>query len=136
MTSARTRKTTRPLSLKDAFETEYARRELERRAREDAERRQQEADLAGAAELFAALSRSPKFLKDHGLTADQRRYTVALDHEKFRIATYFEGGLATVTVSDKRNLTPGAATPRMQESAGSVEDALGLIARILADEFR
>ena len=38
----------KPLSLKDAFETEYARREVERRAKEEAERKQQEADLAGA----------------------------------------------------------------------------------------
>ena len=36
------------LNLKDAFETEFARRELERRAKEEAERQQQEIDLEGA----------------------------------------------------------------------------------------
>ena len=37
-----------PLSLEAAFEVEEARREMERRQREDAERKQQEEDLARA----------------------------------------------------------------------------------------
>ena len=46
--SAAGKTTGKALSLKDAFETEHARRELERRAKAEAERRQQEADLEGA----------------------------------------------------------------------------------------
>ena len=133
-----TTKTRRPpaLSLKDAFETEFARRELERRARDEAERQQQELDLANAEALFAALTADPNFLVAHELTADRRRYTVSLDHRNYRIAAYFEAGQASVTSADKRTSTPGLASPRKQEAAESVEDALRLMAQFLADEAR
>jgi hypothetical protein len=122
------------LTLKDAFETEFARREMERRARDEAVRRQQEEDLAGAQTLYAAISGDGDFLTGHGLSADVRRYTVSLDHKNFRIAAYFEGGKASVTLSDKRGATPGSAAPRKQEIVESVEDALKVMAQFLADE--
>jgi hypothetical protein len=124
------------LSLKAAFESEYARRELERRAREDAERKQQEADLAAAQALYEAVSADGEFLHQRALSADLRRYTVSLDHANFRIATYFEGGKAAVTLSDKRTTVPGSAAPRKQETVESVEDALAVMAQFLADETR
>jgi len=124
------------LSLKDAFETEFARREVERRAREDAERQQQERDLASAQALHAAVSDDGKFLADRGLSADLRRYTVSLDHAHYRVAAYFEGGKASVTLSDKRTTSPGSAAPRKQETVESVEDALKVMAQFLADETR
>jgi hypothetical protein len=132
--SARARKP-KTLNLKDAFETEFARRELERRAKDEADRRQQEIDLEGAETLFSALVADPQFLEAKGLTADRRRYTVSLDHQRFRIAAYFEGGLANITLADKRAANPGLA-PRKQEAAESVEDALRLIAQYLTDEIR
>jgi hypothetical protein len=122
------------LTLKDAFETEYARREMERRAAEEAERVQQARDLAGAEELHAALVADPEFLESRGLAADRRRYMVSLDHARFRLSAYFEGGRISITLSDKR--APGASAPRRQESATEVADALRLIAQILVDEFR
>ena len=133
-----TTKTKKPqgLTLKAAFEAEFARREAERREREEAERRQQEQDLANAEALLAAVSADPGFLKRHQLTADRRRYTVSLDHKDFRIAAYFESGAASVTSADKRTTTPGLAAPRKQETAGSVEDALRIMAEFLADETR
>ena len=124
------------LSLKDAFETEYARREMERRARDEAERKQQEADLASAEALFEAVSADAKFLKTLGVTADRRRYTVSIDHPTYRVSAYFEGGQASVTMADKRSATPGLSAPRKQETADSVEDALRLMAQFLADEAR
>jgi hypothetical protein len=124
------------LSLKDAFETEYARREMERRTKEEAERQQQAQDLAGAEALYKAVSSDPAFLESKGLAADLRRYTVALDHKNYRIAAYFEGGLANVTMSDKRVASAGLATPRRSETADSVEAALKLMAQFLADETR
>jgi hypothetical protein len=133
--SARTRKP-RVLTLKDAFETEFARREMERRAREEAERKQQEADLAAANALHAAISADGDFLAKRGLAADLRRYTVSLDHKNYRIAAYFEGGKASVTLSDKRGVTTGSAAPRKQETVESVEDALKVMAQFLADEAR
>jgi hypothetical protein len=126
----------KPLSLKDAFETEYARREMERRAKQEAERRQQEADLAGAGELMAALAADRDFLASHGLSVDQRRYTVALDHERFRISAYFENGVVSVTLSDKRMAPAGATAPRRQENVESVPDALRVIAQFLVEETR
>jgi len=132
----RTKKPKPAVTLKDAFETEYARREMERRAREEAERKQQEEDLAKAEALFEAISADAKFLKSHGLTVDRRRYTVSVDHPNFRIAAYFEAGQASVTSADKRFATPGAATPRKQESAATVEDAVRIMAQFLADEIR
>jgi hypothetical protein len=122
------------LSLKEAFETEFARREMERRAREEAERAQQAADLAGAQALHAAITADGDFLASRALAADLRRYTVSLDHKNFRIAAYFEGGKAAVTLSDKRTTAPGSAAPRKQETVEGVEDALAVMAQFLADE--
>lgn len=119
------------LSLKDAFETEFARREMERRARDEAVRRQQEADLANAQTLHAAVDADRDFLADRELAADVRRYTVSLDHKTFRIAAYFEGGKASVTLSDKRG---AASAPRKQATVEGVEDALKVMAQFLADE--
>ena len=130
------RKSVRPPSLREAFEIEYARRELERRSKEEAQRKQQEADLAGATTLFGMISAAAEFLEEQGLAADQRRYTVALDHTRFRIAAYFEAGVVNVTLSDKRTAIPGASAPRRQETAESVQDALRLMAQFLADETR
>jgi hypothetical protein len=123
-------------SLKDAFETEFARRELERRARDEAIRKQQESDLAAAQALHAAVAADGDFLADQGLAGDIRRYTVSLDHKDYRIAAYFEGGKASVTLSDKRTASPGSPTPRKQEIVESVEDALKVMAQFLADETR
>jgi hypothetical protein len=133
--SARTRKP-KVLTLRDAFETEFARREMERRAREEAEHKQQEADLAAAQALHAAIGADEDFLASRDLAADLRRYTVSLDHKNYRIAAYFEGGKASVTLSDKRGATPGSAAPRKQETVESVEDALKVMAQFLADEAR
>lgn len=124
------------LSLRDAFETEYARRDMERRARAEAERKQQEQDLANAQSLHAAVSADGDFLHQRGLTADLRRYTVSLDHDNYRVAAYFEGGKASVTLSDKRTTSPGSAAPRKQETVETVEDALQVMAQFLADETR
>ena len=132
MTEDKTKTAT--LSLKAAFEDERVRREAARRAREDAERRQQEEDLARAEELENALRADAAFLADHALTLDRRRYTVSLDHADFRIAAYFEAGRASVTSADKRTAHPGATAPRKQESVDTVPDALRVIAQFLADE--
>lgn len=132
MTEDKTKTAT--LSLKAAFEDEQVRREAARRAREDAERRQQEEDLARAEELEDALRRDAAFLADHALTLDRRRYTVSLDHADFRIAAYFEAGRASVTLADKRTAHPGAVAPRKQESVDTVPDALRVMAQFLADE--
>lgn len=125
---------TRPLTLKAAFESEFARREMERLAREDAERKQQEQDLAGAQALHAALTADEAFLASRDLTAEIRRYTVALDHADYRIGAYFEGGRTSVTLSDKRTANPGSAAPRRQETVEGVEAALRVMAQFLADE--
>ena len=124
------------LSLKDAFEVEFARREMERREREDAERKQQEQDLANAEALFAAATADPEFLVKRDLIADRRRYTVSLDHRNYRIAAYFEAGKASVTLADKRTASTTTAAPRKQETVESVEDALKVMATFLADETR
>jgi hypothetical protein len=133
--SVRSRKP-KTLSLKDVFETEFARREMERRARDEAVRKQQEQDLANAQALHAAVSSDGDFLHQRGLTADLRRYTVSLDHDHYRVAAYFEGGKASVTLSDKRMSSPGSAAPRKQETVETVEDALKVMAQFLADETR
>ena len=132
---ARTKKP-QALTLKDAFDTEFARRELERLAREEAVRKQQEQDLSDAQELHAAVSADGDFLKTRGLAADLRRYTVSLDHKLYRIAAYFEAGKASVTLSDKRTASPGSTAPRKQETVEGVEDALKVMAQFLADETR
>ena len=124
------------LTLKDAFVAESARREEERLVREDAERRRHEQDLAGAEALHAAISADGDFLSARGLTAEIRRYTVALEHPDYRIAAYFEGGKATVTLSDKRTTNPGSVAPRKQAVVEVVEDALRVMAQFLADETR
>jgi hypothetical protein len=114
MTSKTRKGPTRPFTLKDAFEVEFARREMERRARDEAERRQQEEDLARATRLLEALQSDPDFLAKRELTADRRRYTVSIDHRDFRIAAYFEAGKASVTL----------------------EEALAVMAQFLVDESR
>lgn len=125
------------LTLKDAFEVEYARREMERRKREEAERKQQEEDLARAADLQAALEADPDFLHARNLTVDRRRYTVSVDHADYRIAAYFEAGKASVTLSDKRTpATPGTVAPRKQLTVETLEDALAVMAQFLVDETR
>jgi hypothetical protein len=129
-------KKAKTLTLRDAYETEHARREMERRARDEAVRKQQEEDLANAQALHAAASADADFLAERALTADLRRYTVSLDHANYRVAAYFEGGKATVTLSDKRNSSPGSAAPRKQETVETVEDALQVMAQFLADETR
>lgn len=133
-----TTKTKKPakLSLKAAFEAEYAKRQAERREREEAERKQQEADLAHATELHELLAADEEFLAGRGLTVDRRRYTVSIDHEHYRIQAYFEAGRASVTSADKRTTAPGSAAPRKQETVESVEDALRVMAQFLADETR
>ncbi|WP_374468478.1 hypothetical protein [Phenylobacterium sp.] len=136
MTTRTKKGATKALSLKDAFEVEFARREMERRKRDEAERRQQEADLANAEALFNALSGDPEFLAKHHLSVDRRRYTVNIDHENFRIAAYWEAGKGSVTSSDKRTTLPGSAAPRKQETVESVEDALRVMAQFLVDETR
>ena len=124
------------ITLKDAFEIEFARREMERREREEAERKQQEQDLANAEALYVAVTADPDFLVKRDLIADRRRYTVSLDHRNFRVAAYFEAGTASVTLSDKRSATTTTAAPRKQETVESVEDALKTMAAFLADETR
>jgi hypothetical protein len=137
MTSKTTPETkTALLSLKAAFEAERDRRETERRSRDEAERKQQEQDLANAEELYGVLSADTDFLAAKGLTADRRRYTVSLDHADFRLAAYFEAGKANVTAADKRNAVAGSAAPRRQETVESAADALRVMAQFLADETR
>jgi len=124
------------LSLKDAFEVEYARRQMERRKREEAERKQQEEDLARAERLYDVLRSDATFLHDRDLTVDRRRYTVSIDHRDFRIAAYFEAGKASVTSADKRTATTTTAAPRKQQTVESVEEALTVMAQFLVDETR
>lgn len=134
--TSKTKQTTVKLTLKDAFEVEQARRALERRARDEAERKQQEEDLARAERLFEMLSADKGFLAEKGLTVDRRRYTVSLDHADYRLAAYFEAGKASITAADKRNVLTGSGAPRRQEIVESVEDALRVLAQYLADETR
>lgn len=135
--TSRTRKgRANPLSLKDAFEVEYARREMERRKRAEAEQKQQEEDLSRAEQLFDALSLDSEFLSKRELTVDRRRYTVSLDHRDYRIAAYFEAGKASVTAADKRTATTSTAAPRKQQTVASVEEALSVMAQFLVDETR
>ena len=137
MSERKPRKGKTRLTLKDAFEVEYARRAMEQRKREEAERKQQEEDLARATQLQAALDSDPDFLAEHALVVDRRRYTVSVDHDDFRIAAYFEMGKASVTLSDKRSpAMPGAAAPRKQMTVETLEEALGVMAQYLVDETR
>ena len=123
------------LSLQDAYEAEQARRIAEREAKVEAEQRQQSEDLAHAEELEGALRADAAFLEAQGLTLDRRRYTVSLDHARFRIAAYFDGGKAVVTSADKRSTNP-AATPRKQQDADTIAETLRVMAAYLADETR
>jgi len=123
------------MTLKAAFEAELARREAERRAREEAEMQRQAEDLGRAEALEAALGQDAEFLAARDLVLERRRYTVTLDHADYRIAAYFEDGRVSVTAADKRNATTSAA-PRKQQFAESVEDALLIMAQFLADETR
>jgi len=125
------------LSLRHAFEVEQARREAERFAREEADRRQQEEDLSRAEQLYDALISDPAFLAAHRLTVDWRRYTVLLESPDFRIRAYFEAGRATVTVGDKRNVAVSASpAPLRREEVESVADAVRVVAQFLADEIQ
>ena len=125
------------LSLRHAFEVEQARREAERYAREEADRRQQEEDLSRAEQLYDALIGDPVFLAAHNLTVDWRRYSVHLESPDFRIRTYFEAGIATITVGDKRNVAVSATpAPLKSEQADSVPEALRIVASFLADEIQ
>ena len=136
MTPTRRKSPPTTLSLKHAFEVEQARREAERFARDEAERRQQEEDLGRAEQLYDAVIGDPVFLKTHGLTVDWRRYTVLIEGSNFRIRAYFEAGQASVAIGDKRQVsTTGAAAPLKREEVGSVADALRVIAKFLADEI-
>ncbi len=125
------------LSLKHAFEVEQARRDSERHAREEAERRQQEEDLDRAEQLYDAVTGDPAFLAEHGLTVDWRRYTVILESNTLRIRAYFEAGKASVAVGDKRQVAAASApAPLKREEVDSVPDALRLMAQFLADEIQ
>ena len=137
MTGAIRKSSSAPLSLRHAFEVEQARREAERFAREEADRRQQEEDLSRSEQLYDALISDPDFLRLHGLTVDWRRYTVLLESAEFRIRAYFEAGHGTVTVGDKRNVTLSASpAPLKREEVDSVADALRVVAQFLADEIQ
>ena len=122
------------LTFRRAFEAEHARRDAERHAREEAERRQQEEDLARAEQLHEALAQDAAFLKEKGLTLDRRRYTVSLHHDDFLIDAYFEAGNVSVRAADKRTATTPTAAPRKQENVSTVDEALEVMARFLADE--
>jgi hypothetical protein len=137
MTSQMKTDQTIALSLRHAFEVEQARRDADRRARDDAERRQQEEDLSRAGQLYDALIGDPEFLAAHKLAVDWRRYTVLLESADFRIRAYFEAGRATVTVGDKRNVAVSATpAPLKREEADSVPEALRIVAQFLADEIQ
>lgn len=123
------------MNLKSAFEAEHARRDAERRAREEADLQRQAEDLARAEALEQALSEDGAFLHERGIELSRRRYTVQLDHSDYRIAAYFEDGRVSVTASDKRTATSSAA-PRKQQFVETVEDALLAMAQYLADETR
>ena len=133
--TSRTKKE-KTLSLKDAFEMEYARRQMERRKRDEAERKQQEEDLARAERLHEALQADADFLARRDLTVDRRRYTVSIDHRDYRVAAYFEAGKASVTSADKRTASTTTAAPRKQQTVESVEEALSVMAQFLVDETR
>jgi hypothetical protein len=122
------------MSFRKAFEAEHARRDIERQARDDAERAQQEADHARAIQLHDALATEQDFLTEKHLVLDITRYAVTLDHEDFRLRAYFEDGEATVTSADKRSASTPTAAPRKQATVASVDEALAVMAEYLADE--
>ncbi|HMP61907.1 MAG TPA: hypothetical protein PKA17_02190 [Phenylobacterium sp.] len=123
------------MNLKAAFEAEHARRDAERRAREEADLQRQAEDLARAEALEAVLAAEPAFLAEREISLSRRRYTVQLDHADYRIVAYFEDGQISVTSADKRTATSSAA-PRKQQFVDTVDDALLVMAQFLADETR
>lgn len=125
----------RVLSLKEVFAAEHARRDAEKRARDEALRLQQEEDLARAEQLHAILNADPEFLAVRDLELTLRRYTVAIEHHDYRIAAYFEAGRCHVTSADKRT-SDGSRAPRSSQYVDTVEDALMVVAQYLADETR
>lgn len=128
--------TTRNLSMsfRKAFEAEHARREIERLAREEAERAQQEADHNRSNQLYDALAAEQDFLNEKNLVLDRTRYAVTLDHDDFRLRAYFEDGEVSVTSADKRTASTATAAPRKQATVASVDEALDVLAQFLADE--
>jgi hypothetical protein len=122
------------MSFRKAFEAEHARREIERLAREEAERAQQEADHNRARQLHDALAAEQDFLNEKKLVLDHTRYAVTLDHEDFRLRAYFEDGEVSVTSADKRTASTATAAPRKQATVASVDEALDVLAQFLADE--
>jgi hypothetical protein len=115
------------MSFRQAFEAEHARRDAERRAREDAQRAQQEEDLARAEQLHDRLAEELIFLTE-------KRYTILLDHPDYRLRAYFEAGSISITSADKRTASPGAVAPRKQQTVATVDEALDVLAQFLADE--
>jgi hypothetical protein len=122
------------MSFRKAFEAEHARREIERLAREEAERAQQEADHNRANQLYDALAAEQDFLNEKKLVLDRTRYAVTLDHDDFRLRAYFEDGEVSVTSADKRTASTATAAPRKQATVASVDEALDVLAQFLADE--
>ncbi len=122
------------MSFRQAFDAERLKRDAERRAREDAERARQEADEARSVALYEILAADPAFLAEKKLTLDRSRYTVMLEHPDFRLRAYFEDGQVNVTAADKRSATTITAAPTKQEYVDTVEQALDVLARYLADE--
>ena len=122
------------MTFRRAFEAEHAKRDAARHARDEAERKQQEEDLARAEQLHNAIAADPAFLKEKGLTLDLRRYTVSLHHEDYVIDSYFEAGAISVRAADKRTATTQTAAPRKQQTVETVDDALAVMAQFLADE--
>jgi len=62
---------------------------------------------------------------------------VHLESPDFRIRAYFEAGVGTITVGDKRNVAVSATpAPLKSEQADSVADALRVVAQFLADEIQ
>lgn len=125
---------TASMSIRRAFEAEHARRDAIRHAREEAERKQQEEDLARAEQLHDLLAEDAQFLREKGLVLDRRRYTVSLNHEDYLIDAYFEAGRTSVRAADKRTATTATAAPRKQQTVNTVEEALQVMAEYLADE--
>ncbi|OXE36794.1 MAG: hypothetical protein CGW95_05415 [Phenylobacterium zucineum] len=121
------------VSLRQAFFDESGRRDIERRAREEAERQQQEADNGRAMALYGILAAEGDFLREKRLVLDHTRYAITLDHDNFRLRVYFEDDKASVT-ADKRNTAHMSAAPRKQETVDSVEAAVERLAQYLADE--
>lgn len=128
----------RLMSLRQAFEAEHVRRAAERKAREEAEQAQQDADRAIAEALRDRLAADQAFLDEKGLKLSMStlRLTVLLEHADYEIRAYVEAGSVTVRSSDRRSATTSTAAPRKQQSVESVDDAVMVIAQFLADETR